>query len=166
MTTTAARPGSPPGQTVRRTTALPDAGRARLVPLVSGVVMLLVGLWGLDRGSMWQDEAATYEVARRSVGQILAMLDNVDVVHGLYYLVMHVWLLPGGGEVPFTDEGEPDEDALAEAGAFELEGFAPNETRNATYDLEPGTYTLFCIVEDPEGDPHSTNGMVGELTVE
>lgn len=74
--------------------------------------------------------------------------------------------LPGGGEVPFTDEGEPDEEALAEAGAFELEGFAPNETCNATYDLEPGTYTLFCIVEDPEGEPHSTNGMLGELTVE
>ena len=30
----------------------------------------------------------------------------------------------------------------------------------------PGTYTLFCIVEDPEGEPHSTNGMVGLLTVE
>ena len=74
--------------------------------------------------------------------------------------------LPGGGDVPFTDEGEPDEDALAEAGAFELEGFAPNETCNATYDLAPGTYTLFCIVEDPEGEPHSTNGMVGLLTVE
>ena len=74
--------------------------------------------------------------------------------------------LPGGGDVPFTAEGEPDEDALAEAGAFELEGFAPNETCNATYDLAPGTYTLFCIVEDPEGDPHSTNGMVGLLTVE
>jgi plastocyanin len=74
--------------------------------------------------------------------------------------------LPGGGDVPLTNEGEPDEDALAEAGAFELEGFAPNETCNATYDLEPGSYTLFCIVEDPDGVPHSVNGMVGTLTVE
>ena len=32
--------------------------------------------------------------------------------------------LPGGGEVPYTD-GAPDEDALAEAGAFELEAFPP-----------------------------------------
>ena len=40
--------------------------------------------------------------------------------------------LPGGGDVPFTEDGAPDEDALAEAGAFELEGFGPDQTCNAT----------------------------------
>jgi mannosyltransferase len=74
-------------------------GRTWPVPAACALVMLLVGLWGLDRGSMWQDEAATFEVAHRSVAEILAMLRKVDVVHGLYYLFMHVWLLPGGGEV-------------------------------------------------------------------
>ncbi len=73
--------------------------------------------------------------------------------------------LPGGGEVPLTDEGEPDEDALADAGAFELEAFGPGQTCNATYALEPGTYTLLCIVASPDGETHYDKGMEGELVV-
>lgn len=74
--------------------------------------------------------------------------------------------LPGGGDIPLTADGAPDEDALAEGGAFELEGFSPDQTCNATYDFEPGTYTLFCIVEAPDGETHASKGMIGELTVE
>lgn len=77
----------------------PAAARAWSVPAGCAAVMLLVGLWGLDRGSMWQDESATFDVAHRNVAEILAMLGNVDAVHGAYYLLMHLWLLPGGGEV-------------------------------------------------------------------
>jgi plastocyanin len=73
--------------------------------------------------------------------------------------------LPGGGEVPFTADGAPDEDALGEAGAFELEAFPAGEACSATYDLEPGTYTLFCIVEAPDGTTHYEKGMTGTLTV-
>lgn len=48
------------------------------------------GLWGLARqDSVWRDEAATWQVARRSTGEIWHMLGNVDVVHGCYYLLMH-----------------------------------------------------------------------------
>jgi len=72
--------------------------------------------------------------------------------------------LPGGQDVPFTD-GAPDEGALAAAGAFELEGFSPSQTCSATYDLEPGTYTLFCIVEADDGQTHYEKGMRGTLTV-
>lgn len=82
--------GDPPTET-RRT------GRA--VVVASVLVMLAVGSWGLDRGSMWLDEAATWTVATRPVHQIRAVLDNIDVVHGFYYLAMHVWLSVGGGEV-------------------------------------------------------------------
>ena len=74
-------------------------------------------------------------------------------------------LLPGGGEVPTTEDGAPDEAALEEAGAFELEAFAPGGSCNATFDLEPGTYTIFCLVEAPDGLTHADKGMVGELTV-
>jgi plastocyanin len=35
--------------------------------------------------------------------------------------------LPGGGDVPLTPDGEPDEEALEAAGAFELEAFGPGE---------------------------------------
>ncbi|MFE9770738.1 hypothetical protein ACFYOV_03450 [Streptomyces sp. NPDC005931] len=49
-----------------------------------------LGLWGLSRqGSVWRDEAATWQVAQRSTADICRMLENVDVVHGCYYLLMH-----------------------------------------------------------------------------
>lgn len=73
--------------------------------------------------------------------------------------------LPGGGEVPFTEDGAPDEAALEEAGAFELEAFSPGQSCNATYDLEPGEYTLFCIIETDEGVTHYELGMQGTLIV-
>ncbi|MFS0694021.1 hypothetical protein [Streptomyces nitrosporeus] len=51
---------------------------------------LALGLWGLSRqDSLWRDEAATWQVAERSTAEILRLLENVDVVHGLYYLFMH-----------------------------------------------------------------------------
>ncbi|MFE9779051.1 glycosyltransferase family 39 protein [Streptomyces sp. NPDC005775] len=51
---------------------------------------LLLGLWGITRGnSMWRDEAATWQVAHRSVPEIRHLLETADVVHGLYYLFMH-----------------------------------------------------------------------------
>ena len=73
--------------------------------------------------------------------------------------------LPGGGEVPFVD-GAPDEEALEAAGAFELEAFGPDQTCNATYELEPGTYTVFCIVETEDGTTHYELGMRGTVLVE
>lgn len=76
-----------------------------------------------------------------------------------------VAFLPGGGDVPLTDDGAPDEAALGEAGAFELEAFPPGEECSATYDLEPGRYTLFCVVESPDGETHYEKGMRGTLIV-
>ena len=70
-----------------------------LAPAVASAVMLALGLWGLDRGSMWQDEAATFQVSQRTIPQILAMAHHVDVVHTAYYLAMHVWMSIGNGEV-------------------------------------------------------------------
>nr|WP_280891495.1 glycosyltransferase family 39 protein [Streptomyces sp. LBL] len=62
--------------------------------------MFVVGLWGIDRGGMWRDEAVTFQVARRSVPEIWRLLHEVDAVHGLYYLLMHVVLaVPHPGEV-------------------------------------------------------------------
>ncbi|WP_391647770.1 hypothetical protein [Streptomyces violarus] len=58
-----------------------------LIPLLW---TLALGLWGLSRQhSVWRDEAATWQVARRSVADIWHMLGEVDAVHGLYYLLMH-----------------------------------------------------------------------------
>ncbi|MEU0431107.1 glycosyltransferase family 39 protein [Streptomyces sp. NPDC006290] len=67
--------------------------------LLPVLVMLVIGLWGLDRGGMWRDEAVTFQVARRSVPQIWHLLHTVDAVHGLYYLLMHAVLAPHPGEI-------------------------------------------------------------------
>ncbi|WP_340378445.1 glycosyltransferase family 39 protein [Streptomyces sp. SS7] len=72
------------------------AGAAVLLPVGAG---LALGLWGLDRGGMWRDEAVTFQVARRSVPQIWRLLHRVDAVHGLYYLLLHPVLAVRPGEV-------------------------------------------------------------------
>ncbi|MFH8464042.1 hypothetical protein [Streptomyces sp. NPDC017991] len=61
--------------------------------------MFVIGLWGIDRGGMWRDEAVTFQVARRSLPQIWHLLQSVDAVHGLYYLLMHPVLAVRPGEV-------------------------------------------------------------------
>ncbi|ELS56362.1 glycosyltransferase family 39 protein [Streptomyces viridochromogenes] len=80
---TASLSGTPP----RRTPA-----PLRRPPLWSIPLLwtLALGLWGLSRQhSLWRDEAATWQVARRSTADIWHMLAQVDAVHGLYYLLMH-----------------------------------------------------------------------------
>ena len=42
---------------------------------------------------------------------------------------------------------------------------SPNETSEATVNLEPGTYVIECYVKSEEGVFHSTEGMIEELTV-
>ncbi|WP_406838178.1 glycosyltransferase family 39 protein [Streptomyces sp. AHU1] len=67
------------------------AGR-RLPPvwLIPPLWTLALGMWGLSRQhSLWRDEAATWQVARRPTSEIWHMLGQVDAVHGLYYLLMH-----------------------------------------------------------------------------
>ncbi|MGW7267272.1 glycosyltransferase family 39 protein [Streptomyces sp. NPDC054842] len=75
-------------------------GHAEAAVLGPVLAMLAMGLWGLDRGGMWRDEAVTFQVARRSVPQIWHLLHEVDAVHGLYYLLMHPVLAVHPGEVP------------------------------------------------------------------
>ena len=75
-----------------------------LAVAVPAAVMLAVGFWGLHRGGMWRDEAVTYQVARRTVPQIWRLLHDVDAVHGLYYLLMHLVLA--------ADPGHPGEVVL------------------------------------------------------
>ncbi|MFE2145909.1 hypothetical protein ACFXA3_29975 [Streptomyces sp. NPDC059456] len=72
-------------------TSRTPTGRSRHIVWQAPVLWTVaLGLWGLSRqDSVWRDEAATWQVARRSTGEIWDMLGNVDAVHGLYYLLMH-----------------------------------------------------------------------------
>jgi mannosyltransferase len=66
------------------------ASPAWFVPVVPAICAFAVGMYGIARPSLWRDEAYTIEVASRSPGQILSLLRNADVVHGAYYLCMHL----------------------------------------------------------------------------
>lgn len=56
---------------------------------VFGAVLAAMGSWS---ASLWTDEAATIAGARRTLPELWAMLQNVDAVHGLYYMLMHIWM--------------------------------------------------------------------------
>ncbi|WP_443033798.1 glycosyltransferase family 39 protein [Streptomyces sp. CA2R101] len=54
--------------------------------------MLLLGTWGIRRqDAIWRDEAVTYDMAHRGLAGLWPTLQHVDVVHGLYYALMHLW---------------------------------------------------------------------------
>lgn len=72
-----------------RIAAVLSGGRADA--LLVGLLAFLVSVIGADRPSLWFDEAATIAGSTYSVPQMLAMLTNVDAVHGVYYLLMHAW---------------------------------------------------------------------------
>jgi len=63
---------------------------AWLVAGISAVTAAVAGGYRLGQPPLWRDEAATKAIAGRSVSQILATLPHDDVVHGAYYLVVHV----------------------------------------------------------------------------
>ncbi|MGW7575794.1 glycosyltransferase family 39 protein [Streptomyces sp. NPDC054765] len=54
--------------------------------------MLFLGAWGIRRqDAIWRDEAVTYDMAHRSLADLWHTLLHADVVHGLYYALMHLW---------------------------------------------------------------------------
>jgi mannosyltransferase len=101
-------------------TAPPERRRAPgagwLVAGVPALTALALGGYELGQAPLWRDEAATKEVAGRSVSQILATLPNNDVVHGAYYLVIHAVMAVGGSSA--TALRLPSLIAMAVASAF------------------------------------------------
>jgi mannosyltransferase len=76
-------------------------GWRRWLPGAAGVlgpalVTLLVTGYQLGSVSLWRDEAYTIEAARRSIGQIFALLRHTDAVNGTYYLMLHPVLAVAG----------------------------------------------------------------------
>ncbi|MEY9861238.1 mannosyltransferase [Catenulispora sp. GAS73] len=64
----------------------------RSVWLGPAVLMLLLGLWRINRVELWQDELVSLDVAHRSRTQILDLTQKVDGVHTFYYLFLHYWV--------------------------------------------------------------------------
>ncbi|WP_405823834.1 glycosyltransferase family 39 protein [Streptomyces sp. NBC_01390] len=92
---TVARTVSPPAPARRRSPS-PTEAVVVIAPLSLAVVL---GLWGVRRqNTMWGDESVTYQLAHRDLSQIWHTAQHIDLVHALYYAVMHeIFGLFGGG---------------------------------------------------------------------
>ena len=64
--------------------------------VIPATTMVILGWWGLARNSsMGNDEVVTRWAALLGLRQLAHLLSNVDAVHGLYYLLMHFWMVVG-----------------------------------------------------------------------
>jgi mannosyltransferase len=81
---------------VRRPSPSPAGAAVVIAPLLLTVAL---GLWGIRRqNTLWGDESVTYELAQRDLSQIWRTAQHADLVHALYYAVMHeIFGLFGGG---------------------------------------------------------------------
>ncbi|MEU5699120.1 glycosyltransferase family 39 protein [Streptomyces aurantiacus] len=88
----------PPAVSVpaRRPSPSPAGAVVVIAPLL---LTIASGLWGIRRkNTMWGDESVTYELAHRDLSQIWRTAQHADLVHALYYAVMHeIFGLFGGG---------------------------------------------------------------------
>lgn len=69
--------------------------------------------------------------------------------------------------LPTKPDGTVDEEAMpAEDLLGEIEEFPAGTTMTGAFDMEPGTYVLFCnIYEEAEGESHFAEGMHTTFTV-
>ncbi|MGW7230942.1 glycosyltransferase family 39 protein [Streptomyces cyaneofuscatus] len=73
------------------TARLPSVPMRALAVVAPASLSLALGLWGIRRqNTMWGDEAVTYRLAQRELYQLWETVQQVDLVHALYYAVMHV----------------------------------------------------------------------------
>ncbi|GAA1895368.1 glycosyltransferase family 39 protein [Asanoa iriomotensis] len=70
-----------------------------LLFLVPAVVSFAVGWQGVGQRKLWNDEYATYHAATLSWDDLVKLLDNVDRVLGLYYVLMHGWISFAGDSI-------------------------------------------------------------------
>lgn len=69
----------------------PNGGWA-YASLMTGIAALTFGTIEAGKPSYWTDEAATILSATRSWGSLWPMLLHVDAVHGVYYMLVHIWI--------------------------------------------------------------------------
>ena len=87
-------PGSPsprdlaPVERARREGRSP---RLWLIAAACGLLTTAIGVVGLGVPSLWYDESASLSAAGRPLTTLPALLEHVDLVHGLYYVFLHGW---------------------------------------------------------------------------
>lgn len=66
--------------------------RDALASTTIGLAAVAVSAVGSGNASLWGDEAASILSARRPLASLFELLQQVDAVHGLYYLGLHFWI--------------------------------------------------------------------------
>jgi mannosyltransferase len=129
-----------------RTRARRVSGRVFwLPPALAAVVMTVLGIWGIDRNSMFGTEDATYWAAHLSFPALWRLLSHVDAVHGLYYMMMHGVFLLGDGEVVLRI---PSVIGMVAAAAM-VALIANKLTRSSTLGVLAGlVFALMPVVDD------------------
>jgi mannosyltransferase len=91
------RPDGSEARSVRR------LGVVRTVLLAAPAAMTAaaVGVVGAADREMWNDEYATWHASTLGVRDFFRLIHNMDMVHALYYVFMHLWIL-GFGDSPLA----------------------------------------------------------------
>jgi mannosyltransferase len=66
--------------------------KVRLLAVVAGLLAGLLSLIASWVPSYWSDEVATVRATTIPWSQLVTFLQHKDVVHGVYYAIMHVWV--------------------------------------------------------------------------
>lgn len=66
--------------------------RAVVVAIAIATAAVAISLTGSGNPSLWGDEAASVLSAQRSLPSLGKMVQNVDAVHALYYVALHLWV--------------------------------------------------------------------------
>lgn len=56
--------------------------------MIPAVAAMLIGLWGITTPSFWRDESVSTLAAAMPIGDLWHLLDSIDRVHALYYLLL------------------------------------------------------------------------------
>jgi len=91
MVTIQPRPTDRDGIRTPRGPRAPRVRRAAL-PIGIGIAAALVDGIGAGIPSYWGDEAASVLSGTRPLDSLLNELGTVDAVHGVYYMLLHVWM--------------------------------------------------------------------------
>ncbi|MER5323100.1 glycosyltransferase family 39 protein [Streptosporangium roseum] len=65
-------------------------------PATPAVLSLVLVLWGIGTPSFWRDESVSVMAATMSFDELWRLLDDIDAVHALYYLMLRPFAAFGG----------------------------------------------------------------------